>query len=161
MNKSTLCVTAMQMSKWNYKKKCKLKCAVWHPPATWVKHWHVCERLVWGWVIGGIRWARVGHRCSFLIFIALLGSSLLSFCQFRLLAVHQQRLMMKRLLMRWMERGKLDYTSNIRLDFQSKRIFDMSQQTTNMRIATLMQHIYSFHPPVLLNILHHRQTFHT
>ncbi len=97
----------IQPIKWDTPKQGKLKHAVWNSPATLGKRWYVCEGKITGWIIGGVRWARIGHRRSFLILIAFLGSSLLCFGQFRLLAVHQKRLVMERWLMWQVERWKL------------------------------------------------------
>lgn len=82
--------------------KCKWT-IIQNSPAALVKCRYVCECLITRWVIRGVWGARVGHRRSFLILIALLGGSLLCFGQFRLFPVHQQRFVMKRLLRRYME----------------------------------------------------------
>lgn len=58
------------------------------PPASLVERRNVGECLAAGGVVGGVRRARVGHRGSLLVLVALFGCSLLSFGQFRLLAIH-------------------------------------------------------------------------
>lgn len=57
-------------------------------PASLVERRDVGEGLAAGGVVWGVRRARVGHRGSLLVLVALFGCSLLSFCQFGLLAVH-------------------------------------------------------------------------
>lgn len=81
----------------------KEKTCRWNIPAALVKGCYACKRMVTCWVIGGVRWARVRYRGSLLIFVAFLCSSFLCFGQFRLLAVHQQWLVVERWLQCHME----------------------------------------------------------
>lgn len=69
-------------------------------PASLVKRRDIGECLAGGGVVRGVGRPRVWHRGSLLVLVALFGCSLLSFGQFRLLAVHQQRLMVKGMLMK-------------------------------------------------------------
>lgn len=56
------------------------------------------ESLVASWVVMCVRGPLIRHGRPLLIFIAFLGCSLFRFGQFQLLAVHQERLVMERLL---------------------------------------------------------------
>ncbi len=56
------------------------------------------ESLVASWVVMCVRGPLIWHGCPFLIFIAFLGCSLFRFGQFQFFAVHQERLVMERLL---------------------------------------------------------------
>jgi hypothetical protein len=76
-------------------------------PVALVEGWDVGECLVAGWVVVRVGGARIGHRGTLLVLVALLSSSLLCFSKLGLLPVYKQRLMMEGFLVGYRSTGML------------------------------------------------------